>query len=121
MEEGGGSSQGGSNPISENLKKALDDLRGAGEKATGDVRSRIDSAVQALNEASSQVATRAQDGVSKATGQASDQLGGFRETLDKTTEDVRVQLAKLAVKAQTSVESISAIEEELKKRRAELE
>lgn len=121
MEEGGGSGQGGSNPISENLRKALDDLRGAGEKATGDVRSRIDSAVQALNEASSEVASQVQGGVSKATGQASDQLGGFRDTLDKATEDVRVQLAKLAVRAQTSVESISAIEEELRKRRAELE
>lgn len=109
--------EGGSNPISENLRKALDDLRGAGEKATGDVRSRIDSAVRALNEASGQVTSRA----SEQAGKATDQLSGWRDALEKATEDVRMQLAKLAIKAQTSVESVSALEEELKKRRTELE
>ncbi|MDX6617214.1 MAG: hypothetical protein QOD60_2305, partial [Solirubrobacterales bacterium] len=45
---------GGGNPldrVSESLQKALDDLRGAGEKATGDVRTRIDDAVKRLNDA----------------------------------------------------------------------
>lgn len=125
---------GGSNPISENLRKALDDLRGAGEKATGDVRSRIDSAVQRLNEASDDVTSRAQEGVSRASeqvgglpgraseqaGRATDQLSSWREALEKTTEDVRVQLAKVAVRAQGSLEGLSAIEEEIKKRAKEL-
>jgi chromosome segregation ATPase len=107
------------NPISDNLKKALEDLRGAGEKATGDVRSRIDSAVARLNEASSEVTSRAQDGVSKATGQASgltDQLNNWRETLEKATEDLRSELGKLAARSQTSLDSIESMREELKNR-----
>ncbi|MFN2612616.1 MAG: hypothetical protein ABR536_04510 [Solirubrobacterales bacterium] len=119
MEAGGG----GSNPISENLRKALEDLRGAGEKATGDVRSRIDSAVQRLNDASNQATSRAQEQVSRATehaGKATDQFGNWRETLDKATEDVRLQLAKLAVRAQSTTEGLTAIQEEVRKRKAQL-
>ncbi len=122
---------GGNNPISENLRKALEDLRGAGEKATGDVRSRIDSAVSRLNEASNQATSRASEQVTKATqtagkatdqisGRANDQLSGWRETLEKATDDVRVQLGKLAAKAQTSAEGIKAMEKELKARAKEL-
>jgi hypothetical protein len=103
---------GGGNPldrVTENLQKALDDLRGAGEKATGDVRARIDDAVQRLTDASDQ-----------ARSGASDQVSNWRDTLDKATEDVRVQLAKLAVKAQNSSDALDAIEEEVKARRSEI-
>lgn len=111
--EASGEGGGGGSPldrITENLQKALDDLRGAGEKATGDVRSRIDDAVQRLTDASDQ-----------ARSGASDQVSNWRETLDKATEDVRAQLAKLAVRAQTSVESLNALQEEIKTRIEELE
>jgi predicted nucleic acid-binding Zn-ribbon protein len=103
---------GGGNPldrVTENLQKALEDLRGAGEKATGDVRSRIDDAVKRLNDASE-----------GARSGASDQVSSWRDTLDQATEDIRVQLAKLAVKAQTSSDALDAIEEEIKARRKEL-
>jgi ElaB/YqjD/DUF883 family membrane-anchored ribosome-binding protein len=96
--------------VTENLQKALEDLRGAGEKATGDVRSRIDDAVKRINEVSSDAGSTAKD-----------QVSGWRETLDKATEDVRIQLAKLAVKAQTSFEALEAIENEIKQRRIELD
>jgi uncharacterized protein YjbJ (UPF0337 family) len=121
----------GGEGLSENLRKALEDLRGAGEKATGDVRSRIDSAVQRLNDASTQATTRAQEQVSKAqeqagkateraTGLASDQIGSWRETLDKATDEARVQLAKLAARAQNSLEGVDAVEKELRARAKEL-
>jgi vacuolar-type H+-ATPase subunit H len=111
--EASGSGGGG---LSDNLQKALDDLRSAGEKATGDVRARIDDAVQRLNDASSQATSRAQD----ATSRAQDQVTGWRETLDKATEDVRIQLAKLAIKAQTTPEALDQIESEISARRGEL-
>jgi conjugal transfer/entry exclusion protein len=106
------SSGGGGNPldrVSESLQKALDDLRGAGEKATGDVRTRIDDAVKRLNDASEQ-----------ARSGAADQASSWRDTLDKATEDVRIQLGKLAVKAQTSDEALDALTDEIKARRKEL-
>jgi ElaB/YqjD/DUF883 family membrane-anchored ribosome-binding protein len=111
--EASGSGGGG---LSENLQKALEDLRSAGEKATGDVRARIDDAVQRLNDASSQATSRAQD----ATSKAQDQVSGWRETLDKATEDVRLQLAKLAIKAQTTTTALDEIEVEINNRREEI-
>ena len=95
--------------VRDQVQKAIDDLRAAGEKATGDVRSRIDSAVAQLRDVSG-----------GATGKAQDQIAGWRETLDKATEDVRKELAKLAVKAQSSTEALDEIAQELDERRKSL-
>jgi gas vesicle protein len=95
--------------VRDQVQKAIDDLRAAGEKATGDVRSRIDSAVAQLRDVSGD-----------ATGKAQDQVSGWRDTLDKATEDVRKELAKLAVRAQTSLESLDEIAKELDERRKAL-
>jgi hypothetical protein len=95
--------------VRDQVQKAIDDLRAAGEKATGDVRSRIDSAVAQLRDVSG-----------GATGKAQDQIAGWRETLDKATEDVRKELAKLAVRAQSSAESLDEIAKELDERRKAL-
>jgi hypothetical protein len=97
--EGGGG-------VRDQIQKAIDDLRSAGEKATGDVRSGIDSAVSRLRDASEGATSRAQD-----------QVGNWRETLDKATEDVRKELGKLAVRAQSSVEALDEIAKELEERR----
>jgi uncharacterized protein YjbJ (UPF0337 family) len=95
--------------VRDQVQKAIDDLRAAGEKATGDVRSNIDSAVSRLR------------GVTgDATGKAQDQISGWRETLDKATEDVRKELGKLAVRAQSSLESLDEIAKELDERRRAL-
>jgi methyl-accepting chemotaxis protein len=91
------------------VQKAIDDLRSAGEKATGDVRSSIDSAVSRLRDISGDATSRAQD-----------QISGWRDTLDKATEDVRKELAKLAVRAQSSVESLDEIAKEIDERRKAL-
>jgi polyhydroxyalkanoate synthesis regulator phasin len=97
--EGGGG-------VRDQVQKAIDDLRAAGEKATGDVRARIDDAVARLRNVSGEASSRAQD-----------QVSNWRETLDKATEDVRKELAKLAVRAQTSVEALDEIAKEIDERR----
>lgn len=98
-----------SSGVRDQVQKAIDDLRAAGEKATGDVRSRIDSAVAQLRDVSGDAGSKAQD-----------QISGWRDTLDKATEDVRKELAKLAVRAQTSPESLDEIAKELDERRTSL-
>jgi polyhydroxyalkanoate synthesis regulator phasin len=98
-----------SSGVKDQVQKAIDDLRAAGEKATGDVRSRIDSAVAQLRDVSG-----------GATGKAQDQISGWRETLDKATEDVRKELAKLAVRAQSSTAALDEIAKEITERRKAL-
>ena len=91
------------------MQKAIDDLRAAGEKATGDVRSRIDDAVSRLRDVSGDASTKAQD-----------QVSNWRDTLDNATQDVRKELAKLAVRAQTSTEALDEIAKEIDERRKAL-
>jgi polyhydroxyalkanoate synthesis regulator phasin len=97
---------GESGGVRDQVQKAIDDLRSAGEKATGEVRSGIDSAVARLRNVSGDASSR-----------ASDQISGWRETLEKTTEDVRKELGKLAVRAQSSLEALDEIGKELDERR----
>jgi DNA-binding ferritin-like protein len=99
----------GGGGIRDNIQKAIDDLRSAGEKATGDVRSGIDDAVERLRSISGDATSRAQD-----------QVSSWRETLERATDDVRKELAKLAVRAQTSAESLEEIGKELDERRKNL-
>ena len=107
MESSSGQSGGGS--VRDQVQKAIDDLRAAGEKATGDARTRIDDAVSRLRDVSGDAGTRAQD-----------QVSNWRETLDKATEDVRKELAKLAVRAQSSKEALDELSKEIQDRRQNL-
>jgi methyl-accepting chemotaxis protein len=102
-------SSGSGGGVSDNLQKAIDDLRAAGEKATGDVRSSIDSAVARLRDASGD-----------ATKTATDQVSNWRSTLEDATEDVRKELGKLAVRAQSSLDSLDEVAKELDERRKSL-
>jgi gas vesicle protein len=95
--------------VRDQVQKAIDDLRSAGEKATGDVRSSIDSAVERLRDVSGSASSRAQD-----------QVSNWRDTLDNATQDVRKELAKLAVRAQTSTEALDEIAAEIDERRKDL-
>lgn len=95
--------------VRDQIQKAIDDLRSAGEKATGDVRSNIDSAVARLKDVSGGATSRAQD-----------QVSNWRETLDKATEDVRKELGKLAIRAQTSAVSLDELAKEIDERRKAL-
>ena len=100
------SSSGG---LRDNVQKAIDELRAAGEKATGDVRSSIDSAVARLRDASGDV-----------TSKATDQVSEWRQTLEGATDDVRKELGKLGVRAQSSLESLEELAKELDERRKSL-
>jgi hypothetical protein len=95
--------------VRDQVQKAIDDLRAAGEKATGDVRSGIDSAVERLKDVSGGATSRAQD-----------QVSSWRDTLDKATEDMRKELGKLAIRAQTSAEALDELAKELAERRQAL-
>jgi hypothetical protein len=96
--------------VRDQVQKAIDDLRSAGEKATGDVRSSIDSAVARLKDVSGDATSRAQD-----------QVSNWRDTLDNATQDVRKELAKLAVRAQSSTEALDEIAKEIDDRRKGLQ
>jgi polyhydroxyalkanoate synthesis regulator phasin len=100
---------GDSGGVRDQVQKAIDDLRSAGEKATGDVRSNIDSAVARLKDVSGDATSRAQD-----------QVSNWRDTLDKATEDVRKELGKLAIRAQTTTEALDELAKEVDERRAAL-
>ncbi|MGH2987840.1 MAG: hypothetical protein ACRDLO_14290 [Solirubrobacterales bacterium] len=107
--------------IRDELQRAIDDLRKAGEKATGDVRSSIDSAVSRLREASDEAQGRVRDATSGASDRAQEQIRGWRSTLEDATEDVRRELGRLAVRAQSSLESVEDLAKELDERRKSLE
>ena len=98
-----------SSGMRDQVQKAIDDLRAAGEKATGDVRARIDDAVARLRDVSGDASSKAQD-----------QVSNWRDTLDNATQDVRKELAKLAVSAQSSNEALDEISKEIDDRRASL-
>ena len=107
---GSGSGTGGEGGgVRDQVQKAIDDLRAAGEKATGDVRSSIDSAVDRLKDVSGSASSRAQD-----------QVSSWRDTLDNATQDVRKELAKLAVRAQSSPDALDEISKEIDDRREAL-
>ncbi len=101
-----GESGGGGSGMRDQVQKAIDDLRSAGEKATGDVRSSIDDAISRLRDVSGD-----------ASSKASDQVSNWRDTLDNATQDVRKELAKLAVRAQSSTEALDEIAKEIDERR----
>lgn len=107
--ESSGAEGAGAGGVRDNIQKAIDDLRSAGEKATGEVRSNIDSAVQRLRDVSDQ-----------ATSRATDQVSNWRETLERTTDDVRKELGKLGVRAQSSLDALEEISRELDERRRQL-
>jgi vacuolar-type H+-ATPase subunit H len=106
--------------IRNDVQRAIDDLRKAGEKATGDVRAGIDSAVSRLRDVSDEAQGRVREATSGASGRAQEQISSWRSTLEDATEDVRRELAKLAIRAQTSPEALKELEDEAKSRRKEL-
>ena len=79
--------------VSSDLQKALEDLRKAGENATGDVRSGIESAVTRIRDASG----------AASSGDLRGQLDSFRSWLQGATVDI-----------------LDDIEKEVRKRREQL-
>jgi hypothetical protein len=69
--------------VSGNLQKALDDLRSAGENATGEVRAGIDAAVERLRDASSSVRDASSSVASSVTSRAQEGADQILGTLDE--------------------------------------
>jgi hypothetical protein len=70
--------------VSSDLQKALEDLRKAGENATGDVRSGIESAVTRIRDASG----------AASSGDLRGQLDSFRNWLQGATVDILDEIEK---------------------------
>ena len=93
----------------EYLRGALDELTKARERASGDIRSGIDAAIERTREAMGEAGTDAQE-----------QLSDWRTSLDKASDEVRRELGILAVRAQRSPEALRAMSAEIRKRKTEI-
>jgi hypothetical protein len=91
------------------LQDALEELTKARERAGGDIRSGIDSAIE-----------RTRDALKEAGSEAQGQISEWRGTLDRASDDVRRELGILAVHAQRSPEALRAMSAEIRKRKTEL-
>lgn len=91
------------------LQEALDELTKARERAGGDIRGGIDSAIERTREA-----------LKDAGSEAQDQIADWRSTLDRASDDVRRELGVLAVRAQRSPENLRAMSAEIRKRKTEI-
>jgi gas vesicle protein len=94
---------------SEYLKGALDELTKARERASGDIRDGIDSAIE-----------RTRAAMKDTGGDVHEQVSDWRSSLDKATDDVRRELGILAIRAQRSPEALRAMSAEIRKRKAEI-
>jgi hypothetical protein len=93
----------------EYLRGALDELTKACERASGDIRSGIDAAID-----------RTRDAMNEAGTDAHEQVSDWRGSLDKANDDVRRELGILAVRAQRSPEALRAMSAEIRKRKTEI-
>ena len=93
----------------EYLRGALDELTKARERASGDIRSGIDAAIERTREAMGEAGTDAQE-----------QVSDWRTLLDKASDEVRRELGILAVRAQRSPEALRAMSAEIRKRKTEI-
>ena len=93
----------------EYLQGALDELSKARERAQGDIRDGIDSAME-----------RTRDAMKEAGSEAQTQVADWRSSLERASEDVRCELGILAVRAQRSPESLRAMSAEIRRRKTEL-
>lgn len=98
----------GQTPV-EYLQEALDDLVKARDRAGDDIRSGIDSAID-----------RTRDALREAGSEAQEQVGDWRRSLEKATDDLRRDLGIVAVRAQSSPEALKAMSAEIRKRKAEI-
>ena len=91
------------------LQGTLDELGQARERARGDIRDGIDSAIE-----------RTRDAMKDAGSEAQTQVADCRSSPEKASDDVRRELGILAVRAQRSPKSLRAMSGEIRKRKTEL-
>jgi hypothetical protein len=91
------------------LQGALDELDKARDRAQGDIRDGIDSAID-----------RTRKAMKDAGAEAQTQVSDWRSTLEKAGDDVRRELGILAVRAQRSPEALREMSAEIRKRKTEI-
>jgi uncharacterized protein YjbJ (UPF0337 family) len=80
--------------VSERLTHALEDLRKAADTASGDVRSRIDSAMDQIREASSSAQSRAQSTAGELRGQFDNVRGWVQSATGDLLDDLQKEIDK---------------------------
>ena len=93
----------------DHLQHAATDLDKARGKASQDVSDNIDAALTRIREAADDVRNRAKD-----------QAGDWQETLEQAGDDLRVEIGRRSVRAQTSPAALKELTGEIRKRQAEL-
>jgi hypothetical protein len=93
----------------DHLHQALEDLGRAREGAGQQARDRIDAAADSVRDAASNFRSRAEDRVSE-----------WEHTLERETDDVLVELGKLAIRAQRSPGALRELSGEVRRRKAEI-
>jgi hypothetical protein len=93
----------------QHLRDALEELGKARDRAGGDLRGGIESAIERTREA-----------MKHAGADAQEQVSDWRRALDKASDDVRRELGILAVRAQSSPEALRAMSAEIRSRKAQI-
>jgi uncharacterized protein YicC (UPF0701 family) len=91
------------------IQKALDDLDKARGRASDELRESIDSAIERLRHAASDLRSRAEDETSQ-----------WQQSLDRASEDVRRELGRRAVRAQRTPDALTELSTEIRKRRSQV-
>ncbi len=93
----------------DHLQHAATDLDKARGKASQDVADNIDAALTRIREAADDMRSRAKE-----------QTDDWQQTLEQAGDDLRVEIGRRSVRAQTSPEALKELTSEIRKRQAEL-
>ena len=91
------------------VQQALKDLDKARGRATDEVRHTVDTAIERLRKASSEMRSR-----------AGDEAADFEERLEHASEEVRRDLGRRAIAAQQTPEALTELAGAIRKRKTEL-
>ncbi|MGZ4268529.1 MAG: hypothetical protein ACXVFN_02880 [Solirubrobacteraceae bacterium] len=91
------------------IQKAIEDLDKARKSAGEELRKTIDTAMERLRKATSDMRSR-----------AGDEATDFEEVISRASEEVRRDLGRRAVHAQQTPEALTELSSEIRKRKAEL-
>ena len=91
------------------LQKAMEDIDQARVHAGKDMKSSLDTAMDRMKEMATDLRDRAEE-------EASD----WQKTIENTTEDMRRELGRRAVRAQKSPDALTELANEITKRQTEL-
>jgi methyl-accepting chemotaxis protein len=100
----------------DHLQEAMADLEKARQAATGEIRASIDTAIERMRGIATDLRERAGDLGSRA----GDDTREFEESLDRASEQLRVELGLRAIRAQDSVEALTKLSAEIRRRKAQL-